>query len=124
MAGIGLFNFDIDAKSVEPIAIIAVCGVAGYFLWSHLQQQKAANAAATTDPLTALANQTNNAYDNEIQMAELQQMFGGGTSSTATVANSSTLQTVQPSGTSNAGASSSAGSGSSSEVGSSPAGSV
>jgi predicted negative regulator of RcsB-dependent stress response len=124
MAGIGLFNFDIDAKSITPIVILAGIGVAGFFGWKYYQQQQA-NASAASSPLNALTTEANNAYTNELQMAELQTMFGGG--SNTTTGSSSTLGTVQPvssnSGQNNAGASS-AGGNASSEVGNAPAGSV
>lgn len=128
MAGIGIFNFDIDAKSVEPIAILALCGAAGYFLWRHLQATQAA-AASASDPANSLSSQVNSEYDQALQMAELQTMFGG-SSTSATVSNSAsaTLQTVAPvtsnASTTNAGQSTGAASGSSSEVGSAPSGSV
>lgn len=39
MAGIGLFNFEVDGKSLFPIAVVAVASVAGIWLWRRQPAQ-------------------------------------------------------------------------------------
>jgi hypothetical protein len=73
----------IDAKQWEPLAILALAGVAGYFLWQHLQATTG-NAA-----LNAAGASTTQAIDNEEQLAVLSALTGGGagTSSPSQLAN-------------------------------------
>jgi hypothetical protein len=93
MAGIGLFNFDIDAKSVEPIAIIAVAGVAGYFLYVHLQARNTATSqAAATNAAEAPVQSELGGLE---QLALLQELTGQ--AATVTTGGSATgAATVQP----------------------------
>ena len=86
MAGIGLFNFDIDAKSVEPIAIIALAGIAGYFLYQHLQSQQAAAAANTPSAYDQAAADTTAELEQYQQLALLQ-AFSGSSAGTGTNVN-------------------------------------
>jgi hypothetical protein len=44
MAG-DLLDLNIDAKWIEPVVVLGVLGVAGYFLFQYLSQQQAANAS-------------------------------------------------------------------------------
>lgn len=39
----------IDAKQFEPLAVMALAGVAGYFLWQHLNQRQQAQSSSITD---------------------------------------------------------------------------
>lgn len=48
MAGIGLFNFDIDGKGLEPILVLGAASIGGFFLFRYLKQQNAAASAPST----------------------------------------------------------------------------
>lgn len=95
MAGIGLFNFNIDAKNVEPVAVIALAGLAGFFIWRYLQTQQSAAA----QPGSNILDQQ---YQDALQSSELQSLFGGSTAaSTASTANTSTSLSVPTTGATN-----------------------
>jgi hypothetical protein len=51
MAGIGLINLDLDAKGVEPIAILALAGVAGWFLFRALGERRDGASVNVVTPL-------------------------------------------------------------------------
>lgn len=80
MAGIGLINLDLDAKTIEPIAILAGASVVGYFIYKYLSQQQADNAAQAS----ALADATgpSNAYAEAQQYSLLSALLGGGETTT------------------------------------------
>lgn len=118
MAGIGLVNFDIDAKSVGPVIALGVVGVAAFFGWRYLQNQQAAasNVTNSSNPLLAAAN---SAYANDLQIAELQNLFGTSTASTASTTGTSNTTSNATTGASTTGATNT-----SSTVGTSSPGSV
>lgn len=124
MAGIGLFNFEIDAKSVEPIAILALAGVAGFFLFRHLNSQN--NAAGDTSAIGAAATADSSLFGQLSQLAILQSLTGSAAGSNATGATTSTgTASGNPSiVTTSTGSSLPAGGNTSSEVGTSGGGSV
>lgn len=82
----------LDAKTVEPLAIIAVAGVAGYFLWQHLQQQ---NAAAQPSQYQVASNETTAQLENLQQLSLLQDLTGFTGNSGTAVTTSQPTNTAQ-----------------------------
>jgi len=71
-----MFSFvSLDAKSIEPLAILALAGIAGWFLYAHLKagQAPSITAAGTGDAVIA-ADQT--ALGQAAQISMLQALFG------------------------------------------------
>jgi hypothetical protein len=87
MAGLSFISFDVDAKKLMPVAIIAAVGVAGWLGWQYLQRQQAAAGNAQ-----ASAADGGYSADDLANLALLQSVLGEGsgssTSSTSSVANS------------------------------------
>jgi flagellar basal body-associated protein FliL len=81
--------FSIDAKQVEPLLIMAVCAIAGYFMWNHLKASNASNASAQPSAVDQQGADMNSYMQQVEQMSLLQALLGTGSSS------SSTAQTAQ-----------------------------
>lgn len=98
MAGFGLFNFNVDAKSVEPIAVAALAAAAVYFLWQHIQTVQANNAQAGAE---TTAGDLTGADTSDLEQLSLLQSLTG--ASTGAASNSSTGQVTYSAPASSAG---------------------
>lgn len=86
--------FSIDAKQVEPLLIMAVCAIAGYFMWNHL---KASNASAQPSAVDQQGADMNSYMQQVEQISLLQALLGTGSSSSGTAQTASSATTTQSS---------------------------
>ena len=86
--------FSIDAKQVEPLLIMAVCAIAGYFLWNHL---KTSNASAQPSAASQQGADMNSYMQQVEEMSLLQALLGTGSSSSSTAQTASSATTTQSS---------------------------
>jgi len=96
--------FSLEGKSLEPIAILALAGIAGYFLFAHLKAKQAPASAAdlTSTGGTPIAQQIAN-------VAMLQSLFGASQTKAPTPGGSPTY--TAPTSSSTMGTTTNAGSG-------------
>ena len=86
--------FSIDAKQVEPLLIMAVCAIAGYFMWNHL---KASNASVQPSAVDQQGADMNSYMQQVEQISLLQALLGTGSSSSSTAQTASSATTTQSS---------------------------
>ncbi len=101
MSGFGLLNVNLDAKQWEPIAIIGLAGVAGYFLYIHLQARNQQTQAAN-DFNTAEAP-AQSQYQGLLQLAGLQTVLSALGLSSAPASSTASTSTGTSSATPNPG---------------------
>ena len=83
--------FSIDAKQVEPLLIMAVCAIAGYFMWNHL---KASNASVQPSAVDQQGADMNSYMQQVEQMSLLQTLLGTGSSGSSVVAQTASSATT------------------------------
>jgi predicted negative regulator of RcsB-dependent stress response len=93
MAGISLVSLDLSRW--EPVGVLALLGVGGYFAYKHLAAANGAAAQQASDPYAGLIQQA-----SELSLLQQAGILSGGTATSATgtsAANAGTATTSQSS---------------------------